>query len=441
MDNLSSNIVTSTHCYYNDETITKSCAYGYSLSSGYSGTAYAWLPNILVTYKAGKYGCLSAGDDTEEYVLNGYCPKKPPGTSADACCCFLGWSDGTITSSNINDFIITSPTTLTAVFSPIETTGVTIDIADAELILGDLDKSNDTIQLVGTITPDDAANKNVVWTSTDDSIATVDKKGLVKAVSKGVTKVTVTTEDGSYSAECTITVRQKVTKVTLNKNHITYNKNSVDILTCDVAPYDADDRSVTWYCDNLNVVSYTILDDWSIQFTAKGAGVAHITVTTNDGGYTDTCTITVHNPDKDKNLKHANLSGQLLNSTNTGVSGYQFTLYSKPVSATTDTKGIVVYENTPYDYHTLVIADDSGTEIRRYDLHFSSGSNTGYTITNSDINITYTAHTTNIHLIFKLGSPGNNVSIDNVNFTVENPMTGDTMTFCERIVEFFKGLF
>ncbi len=60
-----------------------------------------------------------------------------------------------------------------------------------------------------TIKPDNATNQNVKWTSSDESVATVDQNGKVTAVSAGTATITVTTNDGNHSATCTVTVTKK----------------------------------------------------------------------------------------------------------------------------------------------------------------------------------------------------------------------------------------
>lgn len=75
-----------------------------------------------------------------------------------------------------------------------------------------LNKSNLTLSVGGTATlsasvlPSDAINKNVTWTSSDDSVLTVDANGKVTAVTSGIATVTVTTEEGNFAAKCTIIV-------------------------------------------------------------------------------------------------------------------------------------------------------------------------------------------------------------------------------------------
>ena len=80
-------------------------------------------------------------------------------------------------------------------------TGITLT-ADSATLTG----SGETVQLTATVAPDNAVNKNVIWTSSDPNVATVDANGKVTAVGNGTCTITATTEDGSYTAICTIKV-------------------------------------------------------------------------------------------------------------------------------------------------------------------------------------------------------------------------------------------
>jgi uncharacterized protein YjdB len=66
-----------------------------------------------------------------------------------------------------------------------------------------------TVNLVATVKPSNAKNKEVVWSSSDKKVAKVDSKGKVTAVAKGTATITAKTKDGSFKAACKVTVKAK----------------------------------------------------------------------------------------------------------------------------------------------------------------------------------------------------------------------------------------
>lgn len=81
-----------------------------------------------------------------------------------------------------------------------DVTGVSLDATAKTLAVGE------SFVLKATVKPADADNKKVSWSSSNATIASVDKDGNVKALKAGTCKITVTTEDGDYTATCDITV-------------------------------------------------------------------------------------------------------------------------------------------------------------------------------------------------------------------------------------------
>ena len=82
-------------------------------------------------------------------------------------------------------------------------TGVTLSNNSLELEVGD------TFQLSAPVSPSNATNKSVTWSTGENLFATVSESGLVTAVNAGTTNVTVTTVDGGFTASCTVTVSDK----------------------------------------------------------------------------------------------------------------------------------------------------------------------------------------------------------------------------------------
>ncbi|KHO39849.1 hypothetical protein OR62_03755, partial [Clostridium tetani] len=70
-------------------------------------------------------------------------------------------------------------------------------------------KKEDTIKLIATITPENSTNKNIIWTSSDENIATVDNEGNVKVLKSGEVVIKIATEDGQKFAECKVIIKDE----------------------------------------------------------------------------------------------------------------------------------------------------------------------------------------------------------------------------------------
>ena len=183
--------------------------------------------------------------------------------------------------------------------------GVTYKVTKVEL-----DKTSLTLDvgksetLTATITPSNATNQNVTWSSDNQNVATVNQNGEVTAVSAGDATIKVTTEDGEFEATCSVTVNSAATvpveSVSLDKTSLGLTEGETAQLTATVEPEDASNKNVTWESSNTSVATV----DANGEVTAVSAGTATITVTTVDGGKTDTCTVTVREeaPDRPVNL-------------------------------------------------------------------------------------------------------------------------------------------
>ena len=141
--------------------------------------------------------------------------------------------------------------------------------------------------LVATVAPSNANNQAVTWESNNPAIASV-VNGVVTAVSKGTTAITVTTADGGKTAICIVTVEQPVTGVTLNQETMTLKVGIPGTLAATVAPSNANNQAVTWSSSDSLVATVT-----NGMILPLKRGTTTITVTTVDGGHTATCVVTV----------------------------------------------------------------------------------------------------------------------------------------------------
>ena len=150
---------------------------------------------------------------------------------------------------------------------------------------------NETQTLTATVSPSDADNKEVEWTSSDESIASVDRSGKVTAKAKGTCTITCAATDGSgMKAECAVTVVQLVTGITLSETTLSLTTGSTHTLTATVVPPTASNTGVAWESSNTSVATV----DQSGNVTAKAKGTCIITCSAKDGsGMKAECAVTV----------------------------------------------------------------------------------------------------------------------------------------------------
>ena len=171
---------------------------------------------------------------------------------------------------------------------------------EPEIIVSSISLSKSTLELTigdqasldATITPDNATNKNIIWSSDNDSVATVTPDGIVEAISVGNTFIMASSEDRGVSAKCEITVKEKaisVTGIALNNTSLSLSEGEEFTLVATVTPDSATNKEVTWTSDNEAVA--TVSADGVVR--AIKAGSANVTVTTVDQGKTASCAITV----------------------------------------------------------------------------------------------------------------------------------------------------
>lgn len=154
----------------------------------------------------------------------------------------------------------------------------------------------DTQQLTATVSPVNATDADVSWSSSNETVATVDANGLVTAVSAGSTDITVKTADGDFAETCAIYVVAPIIDVigvTISACPTEdIERDSILQLSAIITPEDATDTSVSWSSSDETVARV----DASGIVTTLGIGNTDITVRTSDGEYTDICTINVVTP-------------------------------------------------------------------------------------------------------------------------------------------------
>ena len=172
---------------------------------------------------------------------------------------------------------------------------INIDIVEPTSIK--LDKTSvsvleqETASVKATVAPSNATYPSVKWTTSDKNVATV-SGGVIKGVSEGTATITATTTNG-LTAKVAVTVKHnsniiKPTGITLDKSSIEIKERTNDTLTATLSPSNTTYRNVTWSSSDTSVA--TVSDG---VVSGLKPGTATITATTEVGGYTAKCNVTV----------------------------------------------------------------------------------------------------------------------------------------------------
>ena len=260
-------------------------------------------------------------------------------------------------------FIALAAVTVLSVFScqqepeEIRVSSISLSKSTLELTVGD------QVSLDVTISPDNATNKKIRWSSSKESVATVTPDGIVEAVSSGTAFITATSEDSGVNAKCEITVKEKVISVTgiaLNKTSLSLTEGEEFTLEATVTPDNATNKEVTWTSDNEAVA--TVSAEGIVK--ALNAGSANVTVTTVDQRKTASCTVTV-------DIKMSAVTGEAtqISCRNAKLSGKA----NLPQTSSTNLSFGVLYSTSS----GILLGSATQLEAKDYDASFNFSIDTG----------------------------------------------------------------
>ncbi len=150
----------------------------------------------------------------------------------------------------------------------------------------------DEYRLTALISPDNATNKNVTWSSSNDSVVTVDSTGMLTAVGSGSATIVVQTEDGGYIDMTNVTVLQPVTEIILSETEMSVKKGTVLWLNATVNPDTADNKNVIWSSSDTSLATV----DQTGKVTTVGVGTVTISCVSEDNGTVAYCVIEITEP-------------------------------------------------------------------------------------------------------------------------------------------------
>jgi|LSQX01.2.fsa_nt_gb uncharacterized protein YjdB len=227
-----------------------------------------------------------------EYLGNSRWFLRSPGNSSYLACNVI--FDGSVHNYfNVNStclgirpaFKILNLSSLTFISSEaVPVTGVSLGAGSLSL------KVAGTSQLTATVTPPNATNKLITWTSSNTAVAIVSASGLVTAKALGTATITVMTADGGFTDTCIVTVTNNaITGIKLDAQALSLQYKSMSKLTVTFTPSNVTNKNVTWTSDNEKAATV----DQEGNVTAKGRGTATITATADGTNISDTCAVTV----------------------------------------------------------------------------------------------------------------------------------------------------
>lgn len=274
-----------------------------------------------------EWGYNKSNDDEkiDGFTIKGYSGSTAEKYAKDNGFNFVSLDNQDETKTTVTETTTTETTTLNTTVQPTTTTSTTMPTRNVEYptetameeptytvpTVADTNVYTESIKLSKTkvtllsgkstkltvkLTPSNA-NK-IIWQSSNPRIATVEN-GVVKANKKGQATITVKTTDGTnLSAKCTVTVKQSVASIKLNKTLITNKKGSKVKLKATVKPSKADNRIIKWQTSNKKVA--TVNKKGNVKITGKGYAI--ITCKSADGsGVNGRCV--VNNSSKAKSIK------------------------------------------------------------------------------------------------------------------------------------------
>ena len=168
------------------------------------------------------------------------------------------------------------------------------DIEDGDFVFSDV--TNLTSADIGNVDFEGSSNlNNGIWTSSNNTIATVDKNGIVTAISKGTASITATTEDGQKTDTSTITVLAPedsiigVIGIVVNPEEFSLQIEEKVQLIAEISPSNATNQGYIWSSSDTSIATVSN----SGLVTAVAEGTVSIIATTTEGNFTGESNITV----------------------------------------------------------------------------------------------------------------------------------------------------
>ena len=185
-----------------------------------------------------------SGLGSYHYHCGGY-----PAHLHDGGVCPYSSSAASTTSSSSSSSQSISKTTTSSIPSKVNVSSVDIDTGDVELLIGE------SKVLSATISPSNATDKTITWTSSDKDVVMIDSEGEIKALGVGEATITVKTSNGKEDT-IKVTVNSiKVSEIKVSETDVNLKVDETKSLTVEVLPENATDKTITWSSENEEIAT------------------------------------------------------------------------------------------------------------------------------------------------------------------------------------------
>lgn len=186
----------------------------------------------------------------------------------------------TIITATINGNKSTCRVNVSSNYVPVK--GISLNKSNLDILLGTSE------QLIQTVNPIDATNRDVIWTSSNEEVVTVENGNVV---AKKLGFAIITASISGFKSTCRVNVVDVIPlkSISINKSNIVIKENSYENLIISYSPSNATNKKVTWKSSNPNIVTV----DQQGNITGVNPGSATVTAISNDGGYVSMCNVTV----------------------------------------------------------------------------------------------------------------------------------------------------
>lgn len=232
-------------------------------------------------------------------------------------------------------------------------------------------KKGSTEKLIATILPANTTDdKTILWTSSDEKVATVDENGVVTAKAiEGTAVITGTSKvHNNIKGSCTVTALPiSLESITITPEKMTLIEGESRALAVAFKPIDTtDDKTILWKSSDEKVATV------DSKGNVKGIAQGKARITAEVGKKIASCEVEIQKSGL------VSVTGQVKDSSGKPMVNAKIRLQSEPRYTVTDTNGYFTFTDVPLGHHILSVMDDNGNVIASKEVYIIKGTQTQF---------------------------------------------------------------